>query len=220
MHFVKAKGILSRDNGINQYRGCTHGCIYCDSRSCCYQINHPFEDIEVKENSLQLLEKALKAKRRPCMIGTGSMTDPYMPLEEDLRMTRGALELIHRYGFGATVLTKSDRVLRDLDLLTAIHEKSKAVVQMTLTTGEDDLCRILEPNVSPTSRRVRALKVFRDAGVPTVFFALAVFPLTVFFRAVLHLCVTFPRKDDSLNEKVILSSKRLSILIKLHQQES
>lgn len=176
MHFVRAKGILSRDNGINQYRGCTHGCIYCDSRSSCYQMNHLFEDVEVKENSLQLLEKALKAKRRPCMIGTGSMTDPYMPLEERLQMTRGALELIHRYGFGATVLTKSDRVLRDLDLLTAINEKSKAVVQMTLTTGDDGLCRILEPNVSHTSCRVNALKVFRDAGVPTVVWLSPILP--------------------------------------------
>lgn len=176
MHFIKAKGILSQDNGINLYRGCTHGCIYCDSRSRCYQINHIFEDIEVKENALQLLEKALRAKRRPCMIGTGSMTDPYMPLEDRLQLTRGALELIYRYGFGAAVLTKSDRILRDLDLLTAINAKSKAVVQMTLTTQGDGLCRILEPNVSPTSRRVAALKAFRDAGVPTVVWLSPILP--------------------------------------------
>lgn len=168
MHFVKVKGILSSENGMNLYRGCQHGCIYCDSRSLCYQINHVFEDIEVKENALELLEQALKRKRKPCMIGTGSMTDPYIPLEEELRLTRGALELIRDYGFGVSVLTKSTRVLRDLDLLAEINRRAKAVVQMTLTTHDDRLCRILEPNVSVTSERVAALKAFREAGIPTV----------------------------------------------------
>ncbi len=168
MHFVKAKGILSSDNGINLYRGCLHGCIYCDSRSRCYQMDHAFEDIEVKENALELLDKALTAKRRRCMIGTGAMTDPYIPIEKELRLTRGALELIEKHGFGATVLTKSTLVLRDLDLLTRINQQSKAVVQMTLTTHNDALCRILEPNVSVTSDRVAALKGFRDARIPTV----------------------------------------------------
>ena len=168
MHFVKVKGILSSENGMNLYRGCQHGCIYCDSRSLCYQMNHVFEDIEVKENALELLEQALKRKRKPCMIGTGSMTDPYIPLEEDLRLTRGALELIRDYGFGVSVLTKSTRVLRDLDLLADINRRAKAVVQMTLTTHDDRLCRILEPNVSVTSERVAALKAFREAGIPTV----------------------------------------------------
>ena len=168
MHFVKAKGILSSGNGMNLYRGCQHGCIYCDSRSLCYQMNHVFEDIEVKENALELLEQALNRKRKPCMIGTGSMTDPYIPLEEELRLTRGALELIRDYGFGVSVLTKSTRVLRDLDLLAEINRRAKAVVQMTLTTHDDRLCRILEPNVSVTSERVAALKAFREAGIPTV----------------------------------------------------
>lgn len=176
MHFVKAKGILSQDNGINLYRGCTHGCIYCDSRSRCYQINHIFEDIEVKENALALLEKSLKAKKKRCMIGTGAMTDPYLPLEDRLELTRGALELIYRYGFGAAVHTKSDRCLRDLELLANINRRSKAVLQMTLTTHGDGLCRILEPNASPTSRRVAALKQFRDAGVPTVVWLAPILP--------------------------------------------
>lgn len=168
MHFVKAKGILSKDNGINLYRGCLHGCIYCDSRSVCYQMKHTFEDIEVKENALELLEKALIAKKKRCMIGTGAMSDPYLPIEEELRLTRGALELIYEHGFGATVLTKSDLVLRDLDLLAKINRRAKAVVQMTLTTYDDRLCRILEPNVSVTSERVMALKQFQEAGIPTV----------------------------------------------------
>ncbi len=168
MHFVQAKSILSPKNGMNLYRGCQHGCIYCDARSLCYQMNHPFEDIEVKENALPLLEQALKAKRKKCMIGTGAMSDPYMPLEEKLQLTRGALELIHRYGFGVAIQTKSCRILRDLELLKAINDQNKAVVQMTLTTYDERLCRMVEPNVSTTCQRAEALRKFRDAGIPTV----------------------------------------------------
>jgi len=176
MHYVTAKHILSAGNGMNLYRGCQHGCIYCDSRSQCYQMNHPFEDIEVKENAISLLETALKSKRKPCMIGTGSMSDPYIPLEARLLLTRKSLELISKYGFGATVLTKSDRVLRDLDLLQKINGHSKAVVQMTLTTWDDALCRVLEPNVSTTRERVAALKTLRDAGIPTVVWLCPILP--------------------------------------------
>lgn len=167
MHYVQAKGILSAKNGMNLYRGCQHGCIYCDSRSVCYGIGN-FEDIEVKENAIELLDAALRHKRKKCMIGTGAMTDPYIPLENDLQFTRKALEVINKHGFGVTVQTKSSRVLRDLDLLTNINNHSKAVVQMTLTTYDDSLCRIIEPNVSPTSERFRALETLRDAGIPTV----------------------------------------------------
>ena len=175
-HFVKAKGILSSKNGMNLYRGCQHGCIYCDSRSLCYQMNHAFEDIEVKENAVELLEDALRRKRKKCMIGTGSMTDPYMPLERELGNMRRALEVIRRYGFGVTVLTKSDGILRDLDLLQSIHEQAKCVVQMTLTTYDEDLCRKLEPNVCTTARRFEVLKRLRDAGIPTVVWMSPILP--------------------------------------------
>lgn len=176
MHYVKAKGILSSGNGMNLYRGCQHGCIYCDARSLCYQMNHVFEDIEVKENALALLESALRARRRPCMIGTGAMTDPYIPLEEELGMTRRALELIEKHGFGVAIQTKSSRILRDLQLLKSIHSRAKAVVQMTLTTCDEDLCRILEPNVSTTGERVAALKQLRQAGIPTVVWLCPILP--------------------------------------------
>ena len=146
MHSVRVKAILSAKNGMNLYRGCSHGCIYCDSRSDCYQMCHDFEDIEVKENALEVLEIALRSKRKKCMIGTGSMSDPYMPLEKTLGNVRKTLELVERYGFGFTVITKSDLILRDLDLLKRINEKTKCVVQMTLTTFDEDLCRKLEPN--------------------------------------------------------------------------
>ena len=168
MHFVKAKGILSPGNGMNLYRGCSHGCIYCDSRSRCYQINHDFEDIEVKENAIELLEKALSGKRRKCMIATGAMTDPYIPLEMTLEHTRKALRLIERYGFGLSVQTKSDRILRDIDILDSINRKAKCVVSITLTTYDDDLCRILEPNVCLTSDRIRVLHALRERGIPSV----------------------------------------------------
>ena len=148
MHITDAKSILSSNNGINIYRGCSHGCIYCDSRSLCYNMTHEFEDIEVKQNAPQLLEKALKSKRRKCMIGTGSMSDPYMHIEESLQLTKQCLEVIEHYGFGVTVLTKSTRILRDLDILERIHKKARCVVQMTLTTYDDTLSKILEPNVS------------------------------------------------------------------------
>ncbi len=168
MHFVDAKGILSAKNGMNLYRGCTHGCIYCDSRSKCYQMDHAFEDIEVKQNAPELLEKALRSKRKKCMIGTGAMCDPYMHCEEELGLTRKCLEIIERYGFGVAIQTKSDRILRDLDLLKRINGKAKCVVQMTLTTYDEELCRILEPEVSTTRERFEALQVFRDNGIPTV----------------------------------------------------
>ncbi len=176
MHFVEAKGILSAHNGMNIYRGCTHGCIYCDSRSRCYGINHPFEDIEVKQNAPQLLEKAVRSKRKKCMIGTGAMCDPYMYCEEELRLTRRCLEIIDHYGFGLAIQTKSDRILRDLDLLKSINEKAKCVVQVTLTTYDEEMCRILEPGVSTTKERFQVLEIMRDNGIPTVVWMTPILP--------------------------------------------
>lgn len=176
MHYVKVKGILSATNGMNLYRGCSHGCIYCDSRSKCYHMEHEFEDIEVKENAIELLENTLKHKRRKCMIGTGSMTDPYIPLELETGNVRKALELIYRNGFGFTVITKSDRILRDIDLLQKINEQSKCVVQMTLTTVNEDLCKKLEPNVCTTQERFAVLKKLRDVGIPTVVWLSPILP--------------------------------------------
>ena len=179
MHFVEAKGILTGKNGyygMNIYRGCTHGCIYCDSRSKCYQFSHPFEDVEVKQNAPELLEKALRSKRKKCMIGTGAMSDPYMHCEEELRLTRKCLEIIHKYGFGAAIQTKSDRILRDVDLLDEINRSAKCVVQITLTTYDDDLCRILEPNVCSTKRRIEVLEKMNERGIPTIVWVTPILP--------------------------------------------
>ena len=194
MHFVDAKGILTGGKGhfgMNIYRGCSHGCIYCDSRSKCYQFTHAFEDIEVKQNAPELLEQALKSKRQKAMIGTGSMSDPYMHCEEQLGLTRRCLEIICRYGFGAAVQTKSDRILRDIDLLEEINRRARCVVQITLTTWDEKLCEILEPNVCNTQRRVEVLEALRARGIPTVVWLTPILPFI---------------NDDEANVRAILDA--------------
>ena len=196
MHFVDAKGILTGSGGrfgMNIYRGCTHGCIYCDSRSKCYQFTHPFEDIEVKQNAPELLDAALRSKRKRCMIGTGAMSDPYMHCEEKLQLTRRCLEVILKHGFGAAIQTKSDRILRDIDLLDEINRSAKCVVQMTLTTYDDDLCAILEPNVCSTKCRIEVLDKMRERGIPTIVWMTPILPFindtTENVAAILEECV-------------------------------
>ncbi|NCA91728.1 radical SAM protein [bacterium] len=193
MHYKDVKGILSSKNGMNLYRGCTHGCIYCDSRSKCYGMEHDFEDVEIKRNAPELLEAALRRKRGRCMIGTGSMCDPYLPIEEHERLTRRCLEIVDCYGFGFSVITKSDRILRDLDLLKSVNKTSKCVVQMTLTTFDEDLCRILEPGVCTTKRRFEVLKVMQNAGIPTVVWLSPILPFLndteENLRGILNYCI-------------------------------
>ena len=167
---------MSPENGMNIYRGCTHGCIYCDSRSKCYQMHHDFEDIEVKQNAPELLVQKLRSTRSKCMIGTGAMCDPYMHCEEQLQLTRKCLELIRQYEFGVAIQTKSDRILRDIQLISEINRTAKAVVQMTLTTYDDELCRILEPKVCVTGRRFEVLKRMEEEGIPTVVWMSPILP--------------------------------------------
>ena len=196
MHFINAKTILTGSGGhwgMNIYRGCSHGCIYCDSRSKCYQFTHQFEDIEVKQNAPELLEKALRSKRKKGMIGTGSMSDPYMHCEEQLRLTRKCLEIILRYGFGAAILTKSDRILQDIDLLDEINKSAKCAVQMTLTTYSDELCRIIEPNVCNTKRRIEVLAEMQKRNIPTIVWLTPILPFIndteENIRAILEECI-------------------------------
>lgn len=176
MHYARVKGILSAKNGMNLYRGCTHGCIYCDSRSDCYHMNHSFEDVEVKENAVELLENALLHKRKKCMIGCGSMTDPYIPIEMKLENVRKSLFLALQNGFGFTLITKSNLILRDIDLLEQINKKTKCVVQMTLTTYDEELCRKIEPNVCTTKERFDVLMKLRERGIPTVVWLCPILP--------------------------------------------
>ena len=176
MHFVDAKAALTTKNGLNIYRGCAHGCVYCDSRSACYQFTHPFEDIEVKQNVPDLLEALLEKKRKKIVISTGSMSDPYQPCEKELKLTRRFLEIIDQYGFGASVITKSDLVTRDIDLFDSINRKTKSVLQMTLTIADEGLSRLLEPNVCPSARRYEVLKAFQTRGIPTVVWMTPILP--------------------------------------------
>lgn len=156
-------------------------------------MEHDFEDIEVKSNAIELLEIALKSKRKKCMIGTGSMTDPYIPLELEIGNVRKALSTIEKHGFGFTVITKSSRILRDIDLLTRINQKSKCVVQMTLTTYDEDLCRKLEPNVSTTHERFDVLMELKRVGIPTVVWLCPILPFindtTENIMSILNYCI-------------------------------
>lgn len=176
MHFTKVKGILSSKNGMNLFRGCTHGCIYCDARSACYRMSHNFGDVEIKENAISLLEETLKRKRKKCMIGLGSMSDPYIPQELKLNYTMKTLELISKYNFGATLITKSANVLRDADLFCDINSKAKCVIQMTLTTYDEKICKMIEANVSTTKERFDALKILHDKKIPTVVWLTPILP--------------------------------------------
>ena len=180
MHYTDAKVILKRGGsgryGMNICRGCTLGCIYCDSRSKCYQFSHDFEDVEVKRNAPELLDAVLKSKRKKCMIGTGSMSDPYMPCEKELGITRSCLEVILKHDYGIAIQTKSDLILRDIDLLDMINRNSKAVVEMTLTTYDDELVSKIEPNVCNTKRRIEVLEKMHERGIPTIVWLTPILP--------------------------------------------
>jgi len=174
---IRAKTLVSRvrgldtyfglDYGMNLYRGCQHRCIYCDSRSLCYGIEAFDRDVLVKANAIELLENELRRKRKKGIIGTGSMNDPYMPLEAEVRLTQRALEVIAAYGFGVHVLTKSDLVVRDLALFQRIDRTAQAVVSVTVTTIDDELAKKIEPGAPPSSARLAALQEISEAGIET-----------------------------------------------------
>lgn len=171
---VKQDGWFGFKYNMNLYRGCQHGCIYCDSRSSCYGIEN-FEEIQYKENALELLDKELKSKRVKGTIGTGSMHDPYMPIEKELQLTRRALEIINRHQFPVHVLTKSTLVLRDIDLLKEISKVS-ATVSMTITTADDKLASIIEPYAPKPSERFAAIKELSQNGIYTGILLMPILP--------------------------------------------
>lgn len=176
MEFIQSRSILSKvsyggqwfgiDYNMNLYRGCPHGCIYCDSRSECYGIEN-YDQTRGKENALLLLEQELQKKRKKGIVGLGSMSDTYNPLEKEYEQTRGALKLLLKYGFGAAIDTKSDLILRDIDLLKQISERSDAIVKITVTTPHDELSKIIEPHVCVSSDRLAAIKELTDNGIFT-----------------------------------------------------
>jgi DNA repair photolyase len=185
MNFVPAKTIISNympsnnwfgnNYNMNIYKGCSHGCIYCDSRSDCYHVDH-FDEVRAKENALLIIERELKSRRRTGVIGTGAMSDPYNPLEKEYQLTRGALELINRYGYGVSIATKSDLIVRDIDLLKSIASHSPVLVKITITTADDLLCKTIEPNVALSSGRFKGIKKLSDGGIFTGILLMPVLP--------------------------------------------
>ncbi len=174
MEYIPTKTIVSnyKDNphwfGINYnmniYKGCCHGCIYCDSRSNCYQIID-FDRVRIKENSIEIIKKDLTSKRKKGVVGTGAMSDPYNPFEEKYLLTRQALKLLDEHRFGIAITTKSDLIVRDIDILKRIQKHSPNLVKITITTFDDELCKKIEPNVSTTSDRFKALKKLSDNNI-------------------------------------------------------
>jgi len=173
MEFIPAKTIVSRKNdpnwfgadyNMNIYRGCSHGCIYCDSRSDCYRIGD-FDTMRAKENALSTIRRDLRSKTRAGVVATGSMSDPYNPLEAEHELTRGALKLLNEYGFGVAVATKSDLVTRDIPLLREIGAHAPVLVKITITTADDDIARKIEPNAPASSARFAALRALSEAGI-------------------------------------------------------
>ena len=173
MEYVPAKTIVTKAKGdswfgidynMNIYRGCCHGCIYCDSRSDCYQIKD-FDTVKAKENALQIIRDDLRRKVRTGVIGTGSMSDPYNPFEKELKLTRHALELVDAFEFGIAIATKSTLLLRDLDVLSTIREHSPVLCKVTVTTADDGLARKLEPGAPPSSERFAMLEQLSSRGI-------------------------------------------------------
>lgn len=174
MEFISAKTIISGYTNNNQwfgnnynmniYKGCCHGCIYCDSRSECYHIEN-FDEVRAKDNALAIIERELKSKRKTGVIGTGAMSDPYNTFEKDYGLTKGALALINTHQFGISIATKSDLISRDIDILKKIQTHSPVLIKITITTGDDELCKKIEPNVAVASKRFAALKELSDHGI-------------------------------------------------------
>lgn len=174
MEFIQTKTILQKvkhsslwfgiDYNMNLYKGCMHGCIYCDSRSNCYCIDH-FDTVRGKKDALIILEKELRSKRKKGVVGIGAMSDTYNYLEKTYQQTRQALQLLLQYNFGLSIDTKSDLILRDLDLLKKINEQNNVIIKFTITTPHDKLSSIIEPNVCVSSKRFQAIKQLSDQGI-------------------------------------------------------
>ena len=184
MEYINAKTLITKtdssnwfgvDYNMNIYRGCCHGCIYCDSRSDCYRVQD-FHKVRAKDNALFILKNQLKSKKTSGVIGTGSMSDPYNSFEKELNLTRGALEIINNYGFGVNIITKSDLILKDIDILKSINKYAPLCVIFTITTYDDNLCSKIEPNVSLSSERFHAMRILSSEGIFTGALLMPVLP--------------------------------------------
>lgn len=185
MEYIPAKTLISnynKDNwwfGINYnmniYKGCSHGCIYCDSRSECYGLEN-FDRIRAKKDAIQIITNELRKKRKKGIIGTGAMSDPYNPFEKEMMLTRDALKEINNFNFGIAIATKSDLVLRDIDILKKIKSHSPTLIKITITTFDDELCKRIEPNVCVTSKRFKAIKELSNNGIFTGILLMPILP--------------------------------------------
>ena len=175
VHRTRDTSWFGTDHTMNLYRGCPHGCIYCDSRSACYG-NDDFGTVRVKERALEQVRDDLRRKVRPGIVGTGAMSDPYNPLEKELCLTRNALSLLDAYGFGVAIATKSDLIVRDIDILTLMHEHVPVLCKLTITTCDDALAAKIEPGAPSPSRRLEAVRRLSAAGLPVCVLLMPVLP--------------------------------------------
>lgn len=211
MDYIEAKSIVSgydEDNrwfGINYkmniYKGCCHGCIYCDSRSECYGIED-FDRVRAKANSTEIIRKELKGKRRKGVVGTGAMSDPYNPFEEKLCLTRSALEQIDNFNFGVAIATKSPLILRDIDILKRIKGHSPVIIKTTITTLDDELCKKIEPNVATSSERFRAIKELSANGI---FSGILLMPILPFVNDTEENIIGIVKKASEVGAKFIFT---------------
>jgi len=185
MDYIPAKTIVTRtrndswfgtDYNMNIYKGCCHGCIYCDSRSECYHVED-FDTVRAKANALDIIRRDLVSKTRKGVVGTGAMSDPYNPYEQELGLTRGALGLLDIYGFGVVLSTKSDLVVRDANLLQKIKSHSPVLCNLTITAADDALCRIIEPYAPPSSKRFAAIAELSKRGITCGVLLMPILPL-------------------------------------------
>ncbi|WP_424244577.1 DNA repair photolyase [Elusimicrobium posterum] len=188
MKYIDAKHIVTKvkpspfwfdtDYNMNIYRGCCHGCIYCDSRSDCYHIDN-FDEVRAKKDALAIIRKDLASKRTKGVVATGAMSDPYNPAEKELCLTRGALELLKEYGFGLALATKSPLVTRDIDIIKEINKTADVIIKITITCADDETSKKIEPFTVPSSQRFAALKELSDAGI---FCGILLMPLLPFIN--------------------------------------
>ena len=173
IEYIKAKTIVTKtkstewfgtEYNMNIYRGCCHGCIYCDSRSSCYRVDN-FDAVRAKEDAITIIRNDLRAKRQKGVVGTGSMSDPYNPFEEKLMLTRHGLELLSAFGFGAAIATKSNLITRDIDILKEISSHSPVIAKITITAHEDKLAKLIEPNAPSSAKRFSAIRELSDSGI-------------------------------------------------------
>ena len=211
MEFIKAKTLISscvEDNpwfGINYnmniYKGCSHGCIYCDSRSECYGVVD-FDRVRAKEDSINLIRKDLKSKRNKGVIGTGAMSDPYNPFEKELMLTRDALNEIDKHGFGVSIITKSNLIKRDINVLKRIKTHSPVLIKITITTFDDELCKKIEPNVSVSSER---FKIIRELSSNGIFVGILLMPILPFINDTKENILNIVRKAHECGAKFIFA---------------